>query len=91
MELKFQSILAFLSLALVASHAALPSENYWNSVLPNSPMPKAVKDLLHPVPGSLSLSLSLSLAPLYIYNICCFVYMGYMLNYKRYIYIYIYG
>ncbi|PIM98821.1 hypothetical protein CDL12_28694 [Handroanthus impetiginosus] len=50
MELKFQCILAFLSLASVASHAALPMENYWNSVLPNSPMPKAVKDLLHPVP-----------------------------------------
>ncbi|PIM98822.1 hypothetical protein CDL12_28695 [Handroanthus impetiginosus] len=54
MELKFQCILAFLYLALVASHGALPSENYWNSVLPNSPMPKAVKDILHPVPGGVT-------------------------------------
>ncbi|KAL3586954.1 hypothetical protein D5086_013821 [Populus alba] len=34
--------------ALVASHAALPPELYWNSVLPNTPMPKSVRDLLHP-------------------------------------------
>ncbi|KZV31632.1 hypothetical protein F511_00436 [Dorcoceras hygrometricum] len=34
--------------ASVASHAALPSEDYWSSKLPNSPMPKAVKDLLQP-------------------------------------------
>ncbi|KAK9274144.1 hypothetical protein L1049_018958 [Liquidambar formosana] len=33
-------------LAVVASHAALPAELYWNSVLPNTPMPKAVRDLL---------------------------------------------
>ncbi|XP_075508318.1 BURP domain protein RD22 [Primulina tabacum] len=45
---KFYQILAFLSVAWVASHAALPSEAYWNSMLPNSPMPKAVKDLLQP-------------------------------------------
>ncbi|KAL2544845.1 Dehydration-responsive protein RD22 [Forsythia ovata] len=49
MEFKFQHIFILLSVALVASHAALPShEDYWKSVLPNSPMPKAVKDLLHP-------------------------------------------
>ncbi|KAI3468241.1 hypothetical protein Pfo_024904 [Paulownia fortunei] len=52
MEFKFQHILAFLSVAIVVvgSHAGLPSEDYWKSVLPNSPMPKAVKDLLHPAP-----------------------------------------
>ncbi|XP_052209358.1 BURP domain-containing protein 3 isoform X1 [Diospyros lotus] len=38
----------FLSLAAVASHAALSPEGYWKSVLPNTPMPTAVKDLLHP-------------------------------------------
>ncbi|CAI9784847.1 unnamed protein product [Fraxinus pennsylvanica] len=49
MEFKFQHIFIFLSVALVASHAALTSqEDYWRSVLPNSLMPKAVKDLLHP-------------------------------------------
>ncbi|GMP94784.1 hypothetical protein CsSME_00044091 [Camellia sinensis var. sinensis] len=48
MEFHFLPILAFLSLTLVASHATLSPEAYWNSVLPNSPMPTAVKDLLHP-------------------------------------------
>ncbi|XP_073055380.1 BURP domain protein RD22-like [Primulina eburnea] len=48
MDFNFYFILAFLSVALIGSHAALPSEVYWNSVLPNSPMPKAVKDLLYP-------------------------------------------
>ncbi|CAK9170702.1 unnamed protein product [Ilex paraguariensis] len=39
-----------LALVLVTSFASLPSdpEAYWKSVLPNTPMPKAVKDLLHP-------------------------------------------
>uniref|UniRef100_A0A2P2J793 BURP domain-containing protein n=1 Tax=Rhizophora mucronata TaxID=61149 RepID=A0A2P2J793_RHIMU len=37
-----------LQLALVASDAALAPEVYWNSVLPNTPMPKTIKDLLHP-------------------------------------------
>ncbi|KAK4558862.1 hypothetical protein RGQ29_008212 [Quercus rubra] len=41
-------ILAFLTVALVASHAAVPHEKYWNSVLPNTPMPKALSDLLQP-------------------------------------------
>ncbi|KAK9274078.1 hypothetical protein L1049_018892 [Liquidambar formosana] len=48
MELHFLPIITFLSLAVVASHAALPTELYWNSVLPNTPMPKAVRDLLQP-------------------------------------------
>ncbi|KAL8522011.1 hypothetical protein ACS0TY_012244 [Phlomoides rotata] len=50
MEFKFLHIFALLSVAIVASHATLPSEEYWNSVLPNTPMPKAVKDLVQPVP-----------------------------------------
>ncbi|KAL9443125.1 hypothetical protein AB3S75_016475 [Citrus x aurantiifolia] len=48
MEFRLLPILAFLSLALVASHAAISPELYWKTVLPNSPMPKAVKDLLQP-------------------------------------------
>ncbi|PIA65034.1 hypothetical protein AQUCO_00100486v1 [Aquilegia coerulea] len=41
-------IFAFLLLAVVVSHAALPSEVYWDKVLPNTPMPKAVRELLLP-------------------------------------------
>ncbi|GKU87130.1 hypothetical protein SLEP1_g1579 [Rubroshorea leprosula] len=37
-----------LAVALVASHAALSPEAYWKTVLPNTPMPKAVRELLHP-------------------------------------------
>ncbi|KAJ0030517.1 hypothetical protein Pint_12784 [Pistacia integerrima] len=48
MGFSFLPILAFLAVALVASHAALAPELYWKSVLPNTPMPKAVRDLLHP-------------------------------------------
>ncbi|XP_075506133.1 BURP domain protein RD22-like [Primulina tabacum] len=48
MEFNFYFILIFISVGLIGSHAALPSEDYWNSVLPNSPMPKAVQDLLYP-------------------------------------------
>ncbi|CAL5431608.1 unnamed protein product [Camellia sinensis] len=51
MEFHLLPILAFLSLTLVASHATPSPEAYWNSVLPNSPIPKAVKDLLHPGKG----------------------------------------
>ncbi|KAK6782634.1 hypothetical protein RDI58_020430 [Solanum bulbocastanum] len=47
MELKFLHILTYLSLALVASHAALPV-TYWNTKLPNTPMPKAIKESLQP-------------------------------------------
>ncbi|KAK7858854.1 hypothetical protein CFP56_009495 [Quercus suber] len=38
----------FSRVALVASHAAVPPEKYWNSMLPNTPMPKALSDLLQP-------------------------------------------
>lgn len=33
---------------MVATHAALPPEVYWKSVLPTTPMPKAIGDILHP-------------------------------------------
>ncbi|XP_050213512.1 BURP domain-containing protein 3 [Mercurialis annua] len=48
MEFHLPHMLVFLTIALTTSHAALPPEQYWNSVLPNSPMPKAVTDLLQP-------------------------------------------
>lgn len=35
-----------LKIAFVASHAALPSEVYWKTVLPNTPMPQSIKDSL---------------------------------------------
>ncbi|GFS35397.1 BURP domain-containing protein [Actinidia rufa] len=48
MEFHILPFLAFLSVVVVvvASHAAVSPEAYWKSVLPNTPMPKAVKDLL---------------------------------------------
>ncbi|KAA8525304.1 hypothetical protein F0562_007159 [Nyssa sinensis] len=48
MEFHLLPIFTFLSLALVASHATQSPEAYWKSVLPNTPMPKAVRDNLHP-------------------------------------------
>ncbi|KAG2691796.1 hypothetical protein I3760_08G023400 [Carya illinoinensis] len=50
MEINLLRILiSFLTLAVVAaSHAALTPKDYWNSVLPNTPMPSAVSDLLQP-------------------------------------------
>lgn len=51
MELKFLHILTYLSLALVASNAALPASTgqaYWNTKLPNTPMPKSIKESLQP-------------------------------------------
>ncbi|PSS17806.1 BURP domain protein [Actinidia chinensis var. chinensis] len=47
MEFHILPIFAFLSVVVVASHAALSPEAYWKSELPNTPMPKAVKNLLH--------------------------------------------
>lgn len=32
----------------LTSHAVLPSEVYWNSMLPNTPMPKSIRDVLRP-------------------------------------------
>lgn len=44
-------IITFLSLSLIVSHAAAghsnPAETYWKSVLPNTPIPKAVSELLN--------------------------------------------
>lgn len=46
MESRLLPMLGFLLFAVAVSHAALPSETYWDEVLPNTPMPKAVKELL---------------------------------------------
>ncbi|KAK1411783.1 hypothetical protein QVD17_32520 [Tagetes erecta] len=40
-------VYTLLSLLLVGSHAVSPDQVYWKSVLPNTPMPKAIKDLLY--------------------------------------------
>ncbi|XP_065864601.1 BURP domain-containing protein 3-like [Euphorbia lathyris] len=40
-------ILALLSLVLTGSNASLPAQVYWKSHLPNTPMPKALQELLH--------------------------------------------
>ncbi|XVE71068.1 hypothetical protein DITRI_Ditri10aG0120500 [Diplodiscus trichospermus] len=48
MEFHLSTVLTLLALAVVASHAALSPEQYWNHVLPNTPMPQAVKVILHP-------------------------------------------
>ncbi|KAL9678986.1 hypothetical protein QQ045_016838 [Rhodiola kirilowii] len=50
MEMHLLPVLTILlSLAVIACQAALPSELYWNSVLPNTPMPQAITSILHPV------------------------------------------
>ncbi|XP_054789107.1 BURP domain protein RD22-like [Prosopis cineraria] len=41
-------IFGFLTLAMVATQAALTPELYWLSKLPTTPMPKAITNLLHP-------------------------------------------
>ncbi|KAG5018755.1 hypothetical protein AAZX31_06G077700 [Glycine max] len=48
MEYRLLPIFTLLNLALVAIHAALPPEVYWKSVLPTTPMPKAITDILYP-------------------------------------------
>ncbi|KAL2346895.1 hypothetical protein Fmac_000895 [Flemingia macrophylla] len=48
MEYRLLPIFTFLNLVLVATHAALPPEVYWKSVLPTTPMPKAITDTLYP-------------------------------------------
>ncbi|CAN6721299.1 unnamed protein product [Malus baccata var. baccata] len=56
MEFRFSKMFAFLTLTTLvamASHATavrqpLPQLSYWNSVLPNTPMPKAFSELVHP-------------------------------------------
>lgn len=46
MEFILLRFFALLSVAFVASHAAVSSEDYWRSVLPNTPMPKSISELL---------------------------------------------
>ncbi|KAL1834664.1 hypothetical protein DCAR_0104874 [Daucus carota subsp. sativus] len=46
MEFKVVHFVAILSVAFVASHAAVSCEDYWRSVLPNTPMPKSISELL---------------------------------------------
>ncbi|CAN1162099.1 BURP domain protein RD22 [Linum perenne] len=48
MKFNHLCVLGFLTIALAATHAAITPELYWKSVLPNTPMPKAVSDLLQP-------------------------------------------
>ncbi|GLT50702.1 hypothetical protein SLA2020_241690 [Shorea laevis] len=47
MGFHFGFIVALLCLGVVGScHASMPAELYWKSVLPNTPMPKSLQDLL---------------------------------------------
>ncbi|XP_038898409.1 BURP domain protein RD22 [Benincasa hispida] len=46
MEFRFSLIFVLLSLATVFCYADLSPEDYWRSVLPNTPIPKAITDLL---------------------------------------------
>ncbi|KAJ4828245.1 hypothetical protein Tsubulata_033866 [Turnera subulata] len=48
--LLFMALLPVLSLLLVGSNASEPGEKYWHSVLPNTPLPKALQDLFHDQP-----------------------------------------
>ncbi|XP_010924753.2 BURP domain-containing protein 3 [Elaeis guineensis] len=41
-------LLSFLLLAAAVGHAALSPQLYWHSVLPNTPMPKAISNILSP-------------------------------------------
>ncbi|XP_058724734.1 BURP domain protein RD22-like [Vicia villosa] len=49
MKFHFFHIMTFLMLLIVATNGkTLPPQLYWKSMLPNSPMPKAITNLLHP-------------------------------------------
>ncbi|KAM7459398.1 hypothetical protein LguiA_036392 [Lonicera macranthoides] len=63
-------IITFLSLALVGSHAALTTQVYWKTTLPNSPMPKAIRDLLlsGKQPGSTKLNVGGQMAEVHVHN-----------------------
>nr|CAD1834037.1 unnamed protein product [Ananas comosus var. bracteatus] len=50
---RFLPLLCFLLTAAVVSHAALPVQVYWQSALPNTPMPSAISDLLTPATDTL--------------------------------------
>ncbi|KVH89958.1 BURP domain-containing protein 3-like [Cynara cardunculus var. scolymus] len=45
--MEFLHFLTFLSMAVIVSHAAVAPETYWKSVLPNTPMPKSLTQLLN--------------------------------------------
>ncbi|CAI9267916.1 unnamed protein product [Lactuca saligna] len=51
MKFNVLNVYTLFSLALVASHAVNP-DVYWKSVLPNSPMPKAIKELVQTTESS---------------------------------------
>ncbi|KAL4332460.1 hypothetical protein GQ457_07G043310 [Hibiscus cannabinus] len=54
MEFRFLQIIAMmLVVAVAATHSAIPVEMYWMSVFPNTPMPKALRNLL-PSPAALA-------------------------------------
>ncbi|CAK8570146.1 unnamed protein product [Lathyrus sativus] len=49
MKFCFFHIITFLMLVILATNAeTLPPQLYWKSMLPNTPMPKAITNLLHP-------------------------------------------
>ncbi|XP_052884278.1 BURP domain protein RD22-like isoform X1 [Gossypium arboreum] len=52
--LHFLLIFSLLNLAFAGKHGTLPEEDHWISVFPNTPMPKALKDLLAPPAGDSS-------------------------------------
>nr|AFK34737.1 unknown [Medicago truncatula] len=49
MDFHLVHIITFFMLVVGATNAVmLPPQLYWKSMLPNSPMPKAITNLLHP-------------------------------------------
>ncbi|KAI9106869.1 hypothetical protein K1719_022397 [Acacia pycnantha] len=48
MQLSLLPLFALLSIGLVASHAALPPQLYWQSLLPSTPIPSSLSHLLQP-------------------------------------------
>ncbi|KAE9609164.1 hypothetical protein Lal_00020237 [Lupinus albus] len=48
MEYPLLLIFTLINFVMVATHATLNPEVYWNSKLPTTPMPKAITDILHP-------------------------------------------
>jgi hypothetical protein len=44
--MKILYLITLFSVAIIGSHAALTSQVYWQNKLPNSPMPKAIRDLI---------------------------------------------
>ncbi|XVE63923.1 hypothetical protein DITRI_Ditri07aG0059800 [Diplodiscus trichospermus] len=53
MEFRFLPVFATaIILCFAVSHGALPAEMYWRSVLPNTPMPRTLRNLLLPPAGN---------------------------------------